>query len=68
MTGYRRIFLDTAPIIYFLDESSPLRERTEQVLSEMLGSGAELVTSVVSCMEYLVYPYRRKDDRAVHAL
>ena len=68
MTEYKRIFLDTAPIIYFLDESSPLRAKTEQVLSEMIGTHAELVTSVISCMEYLVHPYRRQDSRAICAL
>ncbi len=68
MTGYRRIFLDTAPIIYFLDESSPLRVKTEQILADMLGDNGELVTSVVSCMEYLVHPYRRQDSNAIRAL
>ena len=68
MTEYKRIFLDTAPIIYFLDEPSPLRVKTEQILSEMIENHVEIVTSVVSCMEYLVHPYRRQDVRAIHAL
>ena len=68
MTEYKRIFLDTAPIIYFLDESSPLRAQTEQVLNDIIGNHAALVTSVVSCMEYLVHPYRNQDARAIRAL
>ena len=52
MTGYRKVFLDTAPIIYFL---------------EILGNGKGLATSVITCMEYLTFPYRNNNYEKAEA-
>ena len=37
MTGYNKVFLDTTPIIYFLDEDVNFGDKVENILSEILG-------------------------------
>lgn len=58
MTGYNKVFIDTAPLIYFLDSDVHFGEKTRMILEEILSNRKPLVTSAVTCMEYLVYPYR----------
>lgn len=53
-----KVFLDTTPIIYFLDEDVNFGNKVERILSEILLSGKEMVTSTITCMEYLTYPYK----------
>ena len=60
------MFLDTAPLIYFLDKNSPLCPTTAKMFSQMVQNDYGLFTSSVTCMEYLVYPYKNKDDNAVN--
>ena len=47
MTGYRKVFLDTAPIIYFLDNDVNFGEKAKSILEEILGNGKGLATSVI---------------------
>lgn len=61
-----KIFVDTSPIIYLLDEKSPLRPTAEQIFSRLLNRQAEFVTSTITCMEYLVFPYRTNNKQAIN--
>ena len=61
-----KIFVDTSPIIYLLDEKSPLRPKAEQLFSQFLNSQDKLVTSTITCMEYLVFPYRTNNELAIN--
>ncbi len=61
-----KIFVDTSPIIYLLDENSPLRPKAEQIFSSCLNSRDTLITSTITCMEYLVFPYRTNNEPAVN--
>lgn len=63
MTGYNRVFLDTTPLICFLDEDRQFGEKTRAILEEILSGGAAVVSSTITCMEYLVYPYRTHNQR-----
>ena len=67
MTGYNKVFLDTTPIIYFLDEDVNFGDKVENILSEILESGRELLTSTITCMEYLTYPYKTRNAEKVDA-
>ncbi|MBR4346074.1 MAG: PIN domain-containing protein [Oscillospiraceae bacterium] len=58
MTEFKRIFLDTTPLIYFLDDNEQYGELTKAVFKEVYVSEKEVLTSAVTCMEYLVHPYR----------
>lgn len=61
MSGYKRIFLDTAPLIYFLDEDINYAERMEQILQKILEKKRLLLTSAITCTEYLTVPYRTQN-------
>ena len=64
MTGFKKIFLDTAPIIYYLERN----EYYFPVISAFFRAhhGAEYITSVVTVSEYLPFPYRNGDLEAVN--
>ena len=64
---FKHIFLDTAPVIYALDNTSPWRQDAKKVFSFVENENILLSTSVITCMEYLVYPYRIKDVAAINA-
>lgn len=61
MSGYKRIFLDTAPLIYFLDEDINYAERMEQIFKKILEKKRLLLTSAITCTEYLTVPYRTQN-------
>ena len=67
MTGYSKVFLDTAPLIYFLDSDEMRGGRVKAIFEEILNSGRTIVTSVITCEEYLVYPYRTGNVEKVQA-
>ena len=65
MTEYKKVFLDTTPIIYFLDEDINYAEKVERIFSEILESSKMIVTSTITCTEYLTYPYRTGNTEKV---
>ena len=67
MTDFKKVFLDTAPFIYFLDEDPNFGEKTEQIFSALIHDEKYIVTSVISAEEYLVHPYRTSNDDKVNA-
>ena len=52
MTGYRNIFLDTAPFIYYIEEHEKYFERVKDFFASI--NDERLITSVVSYEEYCV--------------
>ena len=58
MTGYKKIFLDTTPLIYFLDADINYAENVERIFEGLIENRSSMVTSTVTCTEYLTYPYR----------
>ena len=67
MTGYSKVFLDTTPIIYFLDEDVNFGNKVENILSGILENGQEMVTSTITCMEYLTQPYKTNNSGKIDA-
>ncbi len=67
MTEYNKVFLDTTPIIYFLDEDVNFGNKVESILSEILENEIEMLTSTITCMEYLTYPYKTGNTEKVDA-
>ena len=39
MTGYNKVFLDTAPLIYFLDDDVNFGQKAKSVFEEILSNG-----------------------------
>ncbi len=58
LTGIEKIFIDTAPLIYFLDDDEHYAEKMRQIFYGALTSGVKIITSAVTVTEYLTYPLR----------
>lgn len=56
-----RIFFDTAPIIYFLDNSPAYYKRIRDFIFSSANQDAQFYTSVITDMEYLTFPYRNNE-------
>jgi predicted nucleic acid-binding protein len=56
MTEYKRIFVDTAPIIYYLENSSLYNESIKSFFKKCIEEKIKLVTSTVTVEEYLAFP------------
>ena len=65
MTGYNKVFLDTAPLIYFLDDDVNFGQKAKSVFEEILSNGKTIVSSSITCHEYLVYPYRTGNQEKI---
>lgn len=65
MVGFKKIFLDTAPVIYFLDETALFKTHADKIFEDILISRKKIFTSPITCEEYLTYPYRNNDEKAV---
>ena len=65
MTDYSHVFVDTAPFVYYLEQTPGLVNVARRFFRSCLGSQAELVTSVVTIEEFLVHPLRAGDHRLV---
>ena len=57
MTEFKRVYLDTAPIIYYLENSVLYRDKMKRFFEDCLNREIKLVTSVITVEEYLVFPY-----------
>ena len=65
---FKKIFVDTSPIIYLLDKKSPFCSKMEKIFDFVLNqTSADVVTSSITCTEYLVYPYRTNNLKAEKA-
>ena len=58
MTDCRKIFFDTAPLIYLLDKDATWGQVMRETVTHFIENDITMVSSVVTCMEYLVHPYR----------
>jgi predicted nucleic acid-binding protein len=53
--------LDTAPIIYFIEENPTYLERINAFFESMAARDFRAVTSIITLLEVLVHPFRRDD-------
>ena len=65
MTDSEKIFLDTAPIIYYLQNSELYFENMKKFWNEYIE--CDYVTSAITVTEYLTYPYRQDDMKLINA-
>lgn len=63
MTDSKQIFLDTAPIIYYLQNSEPYHFGMKKFWREY--ASCNYVTSAITITEYLTYPFRQNDFKLV---
>lgn len=57
MTEFRRVFVDTSPIIYYLENSSLYLDAMLGFFQMCIEKDIQIVTSVITVEEYLVFPY-----------
>ena len=57
MKDFKKVFFDTAPIIYLLDNDKNFGEKTCKIFSALSEQNAIFVSSVITVEEYLVFPY-----------
>ena len=62
-----KVFLDTSPLIYLLDNDTNFGEKTRRILSALSEQEATFVSSVITCTEYLVVPYRNGNRLRIEA-
>ena len=58
VTGFNKLFMDTAPFIYLLDHDVRYIGSIRTFLDKVMAQGTPLITSAVSVAEYLVHPYK----------
>ena len=64
MTDYKKVFVDTAPFIYFIekDANNPqYHNKVKKFFMNSYESNKEFVTSVITMEEYFVFPYRNNN-------
>ena len=61
MSGRKKFFLDTAPIIYFLEGNKERGLYVYHMLEKALNNGDILAMSTLSYGEYLTIPYKNND-------
>ena len=67
MTEYKKVFLDTTPLIYFLDSNEIYGEKVRDILETLLNNNVRIITSTITVAEYLVYPYRTDNMEKINA-
>ena len=65
VTGFKKVFIDTAPIIYYLQSSELYYANMKAFWNEY--NECDYVTSAITITEYLTYPYRREDMKLVNS-
>ena len=57
MTEFKRVFVDTSPIIYYLENSSLYSDLIKRFFARCMEDNIRIVTSAITIEEYLVMPY-----------
>ncbi len=61
MTDYKKVFVDTAPFIYFIEKdinNPQYHDKVKKFFMSGYESSKEFFTSVITMEEYYVFPYR----------
>lgn len=64
MIDFKKVFVDTAPFIYFIegdDHNLQYHEMAKDFFKYGYDNDKEFVTSVITMEEYFVFPYRNSD-------
>ena len=68
MIDFKRVFLDTSPVIYYLQQDILYFQKTKDILLTLGLSGAEFVSSDITIAEYSVFPFRTKNHALLKVL
>jgi predicted nucleic acid-binding protein len=67
LTAAKRLFLDTAPVIYYMEANPRYLPTVDPVFNRLDRASLRCVTSPVTLAECLVGPYSKGDLRLAHA-
>lgn len=67
ITDGQTLFLDTAPVIYFVERKQPYFTPVEALFRRVDQGDLTVVTSAITLAECLYYPYKNEDDGLVRA-
>lgn len=62
---HKKIFLDTAPLIYFIEGNSQYQEKLKQVFDSNDKGDFVFITSSITLLEVLVMPFREEQINLV---
>lgn len=65
MTDSKRIFLDTSPFMYYLEDNELYYLKMKKFWNEY--GDCDYITSAVTVTEYLTYPYKQNNSKMVNA-
>lgn len=65
MTDFKRVFLDTSPIVYYLEKNELCYLNMKKFWKEY--DICDYVTSAVTVTEYLTYPYQQNNLKQINA-
>jgi predicted nucleic acid-binding protein len=58
MTEFRRVFIDTSPFIYYLENSKIYKDKIKNFFAMCINENIQIVTSAITVEEYLTFPYK----------
>ena len=58
MHEFQRVFLDTAPVIYYVQQNEMYFEKVKNIFARMIDEKVIFVASDITTAEACVYPYR----------
>ena len=61
MTEFSRVFIDTAPLIYFLEQNPQYHNKVKFFIEKCCEEEVEIISSTITIEEYCVFPYRKND-------
>ena len=65
MSGYKKIFLDTNPIIYRIEKNAEYFDKVSAFIEKNVN--AEFATSTITVAEFFPHPIKNKDQNAITA-
>lgn len=57
MIDFKKVFVDTSPIIYYLENNTLYMKKIKNFFEMCLEHNIQIVTSTITIEEYLVFPY-----------
>ena len=67
MKEYKKVFIDTAPFIYFIENNKLYADKVEVFISDCIKHEISMITSVISYMEFCVIPERLKKPKVIES-
>ena len=67
-SNYKKVFIDTAPFIYFFEGNSDLSLKSRDIFLKLINEGCEILTSYISEVEMKAIPQRNKQTKKMIAM